>query len=86
MSVNKVKIVHPETNQESEVVETSVAAWETVGWTRAEDGDSQKEQEETVEPGDQVVVPAESPVPQTATAPAKVKNGGPVTPDTSKKE
>lgn len=81
MSVNKVKIVHEETGQEAEVVDTSVPAWETAGWTRVDDEGSQK-QEEAVTTGDQVVVPAESAVPQTA----KVKNGGPAAPDTSKKE
>jgi hypothetical protein len=37
MSVKKVKIVHEETGDESYVVETSVNAWKTVGWTPVED-------------------------------------------------
>jgi hypothetical protein len=85
--MNKVKIVHDETGQEAEVVETSVNAWETVGWTRVEDEGSQKsEQDAEVVPGEQVVVTEQSAVPQTATPQTKAKNGGPATPDTSKKE
>jgi hypothetical protein len=74
MSVNKVKIVHNETGQEAEVVDTTVRAWETVGWTRVDDeGDVEAEPNKAAPPSDSQV--------------SKVKtNGAPAAPDTSKKE
>lgn len=74
MSANKVKIYHAETDQYSEVVDTTVPAWQTVGWTVVEDE------------SDQVQPVAE---PNKAAPPADVQvktNGGPAAPDTSKKE
>lgn len=37
MTIKKVKIYHAETDQSSEVLESAVPGWETVGWTRVDD-------------------------------------------------
>lgn len=67
---DKTRIVHEESGQEAYVVGSAVNAWLKHGWTVEEDGVSQ---EAAVE-----AKPEPSPKPRT--------NGGPVVPDTSKKE
>lgn len=73
MSVEKVRIRHEETDQESTVVASAVPGWESVGWTRVDDEGSQE-----------AATPPEASAPDVAVT--KVKNGGPAVPDTSKKE
>jgi hypothetical protein len=76
MSVKKVKITHEETGLEAEVLETTVSAWETAGWTVVED-ESVPEQANPAEASRQQLV---------AEASKTKTNGGPAAPDTSKKE